>query len=171
MQLELYRQLNDADRRRLGEVFTFKTAVDSGAGVIVRCEAYPPDHPTHANRWMLELLDARDRSVFYRVLDGFDAPVKFTSLFDSTGDAAPRERAAGGEIEMTLLGDASGRPPQKVKVPEQQYDFLKLLRAERPVAAGQPVTAWWEIHAFITNTTNQDGPAPRFQLPAGEGGK
>ena len=53
----------------------------------------------------------------------------------------------------------------------QGAGFELLVSEKDTVAAGQPVTAWWEIHAFITNTTNQDGPAPRFQLPAGEGGK
>jgi predicted Ser/Thr protein kinase len=141
---ELFRQKNDANRAPMGGKLTFKTAERSGLGVILRWYGYGNEHPTHANHWLVDLIDPQDDTIFYRRVERFGSPVTI----------APIDGAAPGTSQHTDLIQGGSTA------------FLRLLRAQKTPPEGEPIREWWEVHAFLTlrGRTEAGNPAA-FQLP------
>ncbi len=78
--LELYEEINDGDRQRLGGKFVFKTAIGSGLGVVLRWQGYGPDHSTHAGQWILDLVDPQNNVTFHRITARYAEPMRLTPL-------------------------------------------------------------------------------------------
>jgi serine/threonine protein kinase len=147
--LELFRQKNDANRIPLGGKLVFKTAAGSGRGVVVRWYGYAPDHPSHANHWIVDLIDPQDGTTFHRREEVFDAAVKM----------APIDGAAPG-------GAPSSSDLAKSELTSGSWAFIRLLRAEKITNPGEPVRDWWEVHAFVTLHSSAEAENPaEFQLP------
>ena len=148
--VELYEQINDGDRARIGGKFVFKTAIGSGLGVLLRWRGFGPDHPTHAGQWILDLVDPQNDVTFHRITARYAEPMKLT----------PLEGAAPSPVQRT---------PTRLE-PEGSHWFARLLQAERPSAPGEPTRAWSQMQAFVTFiASNQAGDPALFQLPSAPG--
>ncbi len=144
--LELYEQINDGDRGRIGGKFVFKTAIGSGLGVLLRWRGYGPHHPTHPGQWMLDLVDPQNGVAFHRLTARYAEPMKLTPL-----EGAPPD---------------PGAPTPTVLERDGSHAFGRLLQAERPSAPGEPARTWSQVQAFVTYIARiQAGDPALFQLP------
>jgi predicted Ser/Thr protein kinase len=142
--VEILQSANDADRKPLRPKLNFKTAIGSGLGIRLRWQAYGPDHPTHANHWILDLIDPQNGVAFHRVEAGFPSAVRMSSP-----DLRPLP-----ETNQTSTLNAPGS------------DFFRILRIEEPAPPGEPVRAWWDIQVWVTLISPTQADAPSlFQLP------
>ena len=144
--VEVLQSVNDVDRKPLHPKFNFKTAIGSGLGVLLRWHAYGPEHPTHANRWIVDLVDPQNGRAFHRIDGGFPHAVQMSS---------PDLRPLPAKNELITLNRQGTWAP------------LRILRAEELTAPGAPLRAWWEVEAWVTwVASNQAGDPPLFQLPS-----
>ena len=100
--------------------------MDDARGIYLRWRAYPPDHETHANRYVIDLVAAGSGVTFHRFEGGFNQEVALSSP-----DTPPLPETK----PMTILGGSSPRTS------------FYLLRATEPVPEGTAVSRWWRISA------------------------
>nr|MDQ3625126.1 hypothetical protein [Verrucomicrobiota bacterium] len=150
---------NDTGRRPLGPKFSFKTAVGSGLGVLLRWHAYGPGHSTHANQWLLDLVDPQNGTIFHRIEGGFPCAVRMSSP-----DLRPLPEK-NRPITLTIPGTTS--LGMRRSTGSAALTPLRILRVEEPSAAGAPLRAWWEVEASVlwVSSSREDDP-PLFQLPS-----
>lgn len=147
VRVSIEESVRDDRSKNLTEPLIFKAPDNDARGIAIRWRAYPPDHSTHADQYLVDLVAEGSGVTFYRYQGEFDAE----EIVIRSPDVLPLPHNA----DLATLAQSN------------HAITFRLLRANEPVPEGFALKNWWDIRAEIYTlggrATGDESPA--FQLP------
>ncbi|MEM7015063.1 MAG: hypothetical protein AAF585_26690, partial [Verrucomicrobiota bacterium] len=146
MRIDLIETIRDGVSENLAQPLIFKTPDNDARGIALRWRAYSPDHPTLADRFLVDVVAEGTGVTFYRYEGGFDSEMVLKS---------PDTQPLPFQEQSSTLSQAN------------HGITFRILRATEPTPEGFALKDWrdiWaEVHLLKGSSTGKDRPA--FQLP------